>query len=42
VRVCSRFLFSACLLIQLFDVFLEGEEDEPAFPMLPGSLMPRF
>ena len=30
------------LLMQLFDVFLEGEEDEPAFPMLPGSLMPRF
>ncbi|MGO9095362.1 MAG: hypothetical protein ACLQGV_09070 [Bryobacteraceae bacterium] len=30
------------LLIQLFEVFLEGEEDEPAFPMLPGSLMPRF
>lgn len=30
------------LLIQLFEVFLEGEEDEPAFPMLPGGLMPRF
>jgi hypothetical protein len=30
------------LLIQLFEVFLEGEDDEPAFPMLPGSLMPRF
>jgi hypothetical protein len=30
------------LLMQLFEVFLEGEEDEPAFPMLPGSLMPRF
>ena len=30
------------LLIQLFEVFLEGEEDEPAFPMLPGALMPRF
>jgi len=30
------------LLIQLFEVFLEGEEDEPAFPMLPGSLLPRF
>jgi hypothetical protein len=30
------------LLIRLFEAFLEGEEDEPAFPLLPSSLMPRF
>jgi hypothetical protein len=30
------------LLVQLFEVFLEGEEDEPAFPLLPSSLLPRF
>ena len=27
--------------IQLFEAFLAGEEDEPAFPWLPTSLMPR-
>ncbi|HVX66714.1 MAG TPA: hypothetical protein VHA11_08940 [Bryobacteraceae bacterium] len=30
------------LVAQLFDAFLEGEEDEPAFPLLPGSLLPRY
>ncbi len=30
------------LLVKLFEAFLEGDEDEPAFPMLPSSLMPRF
>jgi hypothetical protein len=27
---------------RLFEAFLEGDEDEPAFPLLPSSLMPRF
>jgi hypothetical protein len=30
------------LLTKLFEAFLEGDEDEPAFPLLPSSLMPRF
>jgi hypothetical protein len=30
------------LLVKLFEAFLEGDEDEPAFPLLPSSLMPRF
>jgi hypothetical protein len=30
------------LLVKLFEAFLEGGEDEPAFPLLPSSLMPRF
>jgi hypothetical protein len=29
------------LLMKVFDAFLEGEEDEPAFPLLPSTLMPR-
>jgi len=29
------------LLLQLFEAFLAGEPDEPAFPWLPSSLMPR-
>ena len=47
-----RFAFlSACrkqlagradLLARLFEAFLAGEPDEPAFPWLPTSLMPRF
>jgi hypothetical protein len=28
-------------LTKLFEAFLAGDEDEPAFPLLPGSLMPR-
>jgi len=27
---------------RLFEAFLEGDEDEPTFPLLPSSLMPRF
>jgi hypothetical protein len=27
-------------LTRLFEAFLAGDEDEPAFPLLPGSLMP--
>ena len=30
------------LLAKLFETFLEGDEDEPAFPLLPSSLMPKF
>jgi hypothetical protein len=29
-------------LNRLFEAFLAGDEDEPAFPLLPSSLMPRF
>ena len=29
------------LMMQLFEAFLAGEPDEPAFPWLPSSLMPR-
>jgi hypothetical protein len=29
------------LMMQLFEAFLAGDPDEPAFPWLPGSLMPR-
>ncbi|HUJ20184.1 MAG TPA: hypothetical protein VLX58_01625 [Bryobacteraceae bacterium] len=29
------------LFNRLFEAFLEGDEDEPAFPVLPSSLMPR-
>ena len=28
-------------VLRLFEAFLEGEDDEPAFPFLPSSLMPR-
>ena len=34
---CHRGIFA-----KLFEAFLAGEPDEPAFPLLPGSLMPRF
>jgi len=30
------------ILNRLFEAFLAGDEDEPAFPLLPSSLMPRF
>jgi len=29
------------LVLRLFEAFLEGEDDEAAFPLLPGSLLPR-
>ena len=29
------------MLQRLFEAFLAGDEDEPAFPWLPNSLMPR-
>jgi hypothetical protein len=30
------------LMGKLFEAFLAGDPDEPAFPLLPSSLMPRF
>jgi hypothetical protein len=30
------------LMAKLFEAFLAGDPDEPAFPLLPSSLMPRF
>lgn len=30
------------LLAELFEAFLEGEDDEPGFPWLPSALMPRL
>jgi len=30
------------LLVRLFEAYLEGEEDEPAFPVLPSALMPKY
>jgi len=30
------------LMGKLFEAFLAGDADEPAFPLLPSSLMPRF
>jgi hypothetical protein len=29
------------LMGRLFEAFLAGEEDEPVFPLLPSSLLPR-
>lgn len=37
-----RFARHSGLLARLFEAFLAGDPDEPAFPLLPGSLMPRF
>jgi hypothetical protein len=30
------------ILNRLFESFLDGDDDAPAFPLLPSSLMPRF
>ena len=38
----QRFERHSGLLAKLFEAFLAGEPDEPAFPLLPSSLMPRF
>lgn len=38
----AQFAKRSGMLARLFESFLAGEEDEPAFPLLPGSLMPRF
>ena len=32
----------SAMFARLFEAFLEGDEDEPAFPLLPSSLLPRF
>jgi hypothetical protein len=37
-----RFASHGALLARLFEAFLAGSDEEPAFPLLPGSLMPRF
>jgi hypothetical protein len=37
----KQFARRSGLLVRLFEAFLEGDEDEPAFPLLPSSLMPR-
>jgi hypothetical protein len=37
-----RFARHSGLLARLFEAFLAGDPDEPAFPLLPSSLMPRF
>ena len=41
-RQRNRLARRSGLLTKLFEAFLEGDEDEPAFPLLPSSLMPRF
>ena len=38
----TRFTRRGGMMVKLFEAFLAGEEDEPAFPLLPGSLMPQF
>ncbi len=37
-----RFARHSGMLAKLFEAFLAGDPDEPAFPLLPTSLMPRF
>lgn len=38
----AQFAKRSGMLVRLFESFLAGDEDEPAFPLLPSSLMPRF
>ena len=38
----AQFARRSGMLVRLFESFLAGDEDEPAFPLLPSSLMPRF
>lgn len=38
----KRFARHSGLMARLFEAFLAGDPSEPAFPMLPNSLMPRF
>jgi hypothetical protein len=38
----AQFAKRGGMLVRLFESFLAGDEDEPAFPLLPSSLMPRF
>jgi hypothetical protein len=37
----KQFEKRSLMLARLFEAFLEGDDDEPAFPWLPNSLMPR-
>ncbi len=38
----AQFAKRSGMLVKLFESFLAGDEDEPAFPLLPSSFMPRF
>jgi hypothetical protein len=38
----KRFARRQAAFTRLFEAFLASEEDEPAFPLLPNALMPRF
>lgn len=38
----EQFARRSGMLARLFEAFLAGDEDEPAFPLLPSSLVPRF
>lgn len=38
----EQFARRSGMLARLFEAFLGGDEDEPAFPLLPSSLVPRF
>ncbi|GIU80331.1 MAG: hypothetical protein KatS3mg005_3569 [Bryobacteraceae bacterium] len=40
-REARRFAPRKRLVARLFEAFLAGEEDEPAFPLLPGAFLPR-
>ena len=37
----TRFTRRGGMVAKLFEAFLAGDEDEPAFPLLPGAFMPR-
>ncbi len=41
-RQRERFARRQGLFARLFEAFLSAEDDEPAFPLLPNALMPRF
>jgi len=41
-RQRERFVRRQGLFARLFEAFLSAEDDEPAFPLLPNALMPRF
>ncbi len=38
----KRFVRRQSIFTRLFEAFLTAEEDEPAFPLLPNALMPKF
>jgi len=41
-RQRERFARRQGLFVRLFEAFLSAEDDEPAFPLLPNALMPKF